>query len=405
MNNSTRNLKMKKLLIATTALVATAGMASADITISGHAAAGVYSGLSNKDGTAAVKAVAIVEPVATAVTQTMIDAHDTAADAGASDYTAIAADVVTNAATGSTMLLELNIDRAAEVTAYAGISAPTAAQQSAHAAALASYDSMIAAATGTPGVASAAASVGTYSGDGIYSNAGVDFTMTGATDNGISFSATVNIDAGMEIDAGDFELDGKDAGAAGLGAVSMTGAFGTVTFDDGGIENLYSDGLSNADVSYSTTVGAVALTVAHDTAADSTGANSVSAGYTASGMAFTLTASEAAAGTSASLAVSYALNDTVTITADTDQAAGKESVQTIGAATTLNGVSVSVESANNSTWDVDLGYTAGGFALTYGVDETDGWTATATSALGGGATFAAGVNSEDSMYAGVSFAF
>ena len=84
MNNSTRNLKMKKLLIATTALVATAGMASADITISGHAAAGIYSGLSNKDGTAAVKAVAIVEPVATAVTQAMIDAHDTDAAAGAS---------------------------------------------------------------------------------------------------------------------------------------------------------------------------------------------------------------------------------------------------------------------------------------------------------------------------------
>jgi hypothetical protein len=51
MNNSTRNLKMKKLLIASTALVATAGMASADITITGHAAAGIYSGL---DATAAV---------------------------------------------------------------------------------------------------------------------------------------------------------------------------------------------------------------------------------------------------------------------------------------------------------------------------------------------------------------
>ena len=56
MNNSTRNLKMKKLLIATTALVATAGMASADITISGHAAAGIYSGLSNKDGKGKVAA-------------------------------------------------------------------------------------------------------------------------------------------------------------------------------------------------------------------------------------------------------------------------------------------------------------------------------------------------------------
>ena len=147
------------------------------------------------------------------------------------------------------------------------------------------------------------------------------------------------------------------------------------------------------------------MTIAHDTAGAATG-NSMKAGYSASGMDFTLTASEAAgAGTSSKLAVAYALNDTVSLSGSTDQAAGKESVQTIGATTTLNGVSVSVSSANNSTWDVDLGYTAGGFALTYGVDETDGWTATATSALGGGATFAAGVNSEDSMYAGVSFAF
>ena len=46
MNNSTRNLKMKKLLIATTALVATAGIASADITITGHAAGGFYTGTS-----------------------------------------------------------------------------------------------------------------------------------------------------------------------------------------------------------------------------------------------------------------------------------------------------------------------------------------------------------------------
>ena len=242
--------------------------------------------------------------------------------------------------------------------------------------------------------------------DGIYSNAGVAFALSGATDNGISFSASVDVMAGNKVDQGDFEYDGDDDGAMDLGSVAMTGTFGTLTFDNGGIENLYSDGLSNADVSYSTTVGAVALTVAHDTAAASTGANSVSAGYTASGMAFTLTASEVAAGgTSTKLAVSYALNDTVSLTGKSDQAAGAESVQTIGAKTTLNGVSVSVESANNSTWDVDLGYTAGGFALTYGVDETDGWTATASTALGGGATFAAGIDSADSMYAGVSFAF
>jgi len=397
MNNSTRNLKMKKLLIATTALVATAGMASADITISGHAAAGIYSGLSNKDGTAAIKTATALK--AGEITQAEVDAlaalagSDTSAtdtDVSISEYTAF-----NNATIAAQKLYDETLAAGDDTTAAAQALAFAKLEQ--------------ASATGTAAIATAAATVGTYSADGVYSNAGVDFTMTGATDNGISFSATVNVDAGNEIDAGDFELDGADGGTAGLGAVSMTGTFGTLTFDNSGIDNLYSDATTH-DMSYSTTVGSVALTVGHSVGAlaadaDYAKATSFSASTTQSGMAFTLTGSETASGTSASLAMSYALNDTVTITADTDQVAGAESVQTIGASTTLNGVSVSVESANNSTWDVDLGYTAGGFALTYGVDETDGWTATASSALGGGATFSAGVNSEDSMYAGVSFAF
>ena len=369
---------MKKLLIATTALVATAGMASADITISGHAAAGIYSSLDTKAASSAAIA-AVSNSTTTGAATTAQTALDNA-------------------------LSDLKVAQAAVVTS------PTDAATKAAATAQTTYDTAFAADAAADLVVSGAAAVPkTYSADGVYSNAGVDFTMTGATDNGISFSATVNIDAGNEIDAGDFELDGADGGTAGLGAVSMTGTFGTLTFDNSGIDNLYSDATTH-DMSYSTTVGSVALTVGHSVGAlaadkDYAKATSFSASTTQSGMAFTLTGSETAAGTSASLAMSYALNDTVTISADTDQVAGAESVQTIGASTTLNGVSVSVESANNSTWDVDLGYTAGGFALTYGVDETDGWTATATAALGGGATFAAGVNDEDSMYAGVSFAF
>ena len=289
---------MKKLLIASTALVATAGIAAADVTVSGHAAAGFHSGLTNVAG-------------------------------------------------------------AAQAT-----------------------DAL----------------------EGIYSNAGVDFAMSGATDNGISFSATVNIDAGSEIDAGDFEFDGNDGGTAGLGAVSMTGSFGTLTFDNNGIDNLYSDA-TNHDVSYSTTLGAVGLTLAYDATAGSANATSASATYTAGGMAFTLNASEATGGTSTDLAVSYALNDTVTITADTDSTAGGASVQSIGATTTLGGVGVTVASNNASEWDLDLSYSAGGWALAYGTSESDAWEATATAALGGGATFSAGVNSEDATYAGVSFAF
>jgi len=400
MNNSTRNLKMKKLLIASTALVATAGMASADITITGHGAAGIYSGL---DYTGPVTAVAGV--ISAAEVSAIGTAHATAI-AGAG--TVAVADTAVTGAELETLRLAVTTAAAAVVVeqedfdsaAAAGASTTAeAADLAAAQAVLALNQAKVAAANGT------AAAAASSSGDGVYSNAGVDFTMSGATDNGITFSATVNIDAGTEVDTGDFELDGADGGTAGLGAVSMTGTFGTLTFDDAGIDNLYDDDLAAADVSYSTTIGDVSLTVASDVTAASANANSFSAGYTASGMAFTLTGSETAAGTSTALAMSYALNDTVSITADTDQAAGGESVQTIGASTTLNGVSVTVSSANNSTWDVDLGYTAGGFALTYGVDETDAWTATATSALGGGATFAAGVSSDNEMYAGVSFAF
>ncbi|MDA8645031.1 hypothetical protein N9L46_01220 [Amylibacter sp.] len=390
---------MKKLLIASTALVATAGIASADITITGHAAAGIYSGLS---ATAAVPGVSLKS-----VASTTAAATSAAGVVTAGTYTAPVGN------TAVTANLSSDAHKLAAVKAVAVAKAALAAHL-----ALAPADTTL---QGTYNettsnlssdvtereaeLAIINGSAKSASGDGVYSSAGVDFTMTGATDNGISFSASVNIDAGTEVDTADMELDGKDGGTAGLGAVSMTGAFGTLTFDDAGIDNLYDDDLAAADVSYSTTVGAVSLTIAHDTAGTAA-SNSLKAGYSASGMAFTLTASEAAgAGTSTKVAVAYALNDTVSLSGSTDQPSGKESVQTIGATTTLNGVSVAVSSANNSTWDVDLGYSAGGFALTYGVDETDAWTATATSALGGGATFAAGVSSENEMYAGVSFAF
>ena len=343
---------MKKLLIASTALVATAGMAAADITITGHAAAGIYSGLSY------TKAVTGLVPT----TDTTYAASTLNSTTGALTAGSVTAAVMPATAHASDDA-EKKAARQAVRDAKEALATATALSTSTDKTVA---DAELALAAAEANAAIILGSAASASGDGIYSSAGVDFTMSGATDNGISFSATVNIDAGTEVDTADMELDGKDGGTAGLGAVSMTGSFGTLTFDDAGIDNLYDDDLAAADVSYSTTVGAVSLTVAHD-ATGGAAANSLKAGYSASGMDFTLTASEAAgAGTSAKVAVAYALNDTVSLSGSTDQAAGKESVQTIGAVTTLNGVSVSVSSANDSTWDVDLGYTAGGFALTYG---------------------------------------
>ena len=319
MNNSTRNLKMKKLLIASTALVATAGMAAADVTITGHAQAGYHSQLLTKGG-------------------------------------------ATQSSTS----------------------------------------------------------------EGIYSGVGVDFAMAGATDNGISFTASLNIDAGTEIDQADFQYDGADGGTAGLGAVTMSGAFGTLTFDDGGVANLFDGDYSNHDISYATTVNGVAITVAAD-ADESVGSTataddaSASAAVTAGDMTYTLTASNnASAGMSTKVAVAYTVNDMLSVNANSKSlsAAGSKTVAGVGATIVTNGLTVTVASDNAqpaSGWDLDLAYSLGDVALTYGTDENSSHDLTATYALGGGATFKAGMRNhgtaatkvgfKDSLYAGVSFAF
>jgi len=176
MNNSTRNLKIKKLLIATTALVATAGMASADITITGHAAAGIYS---NLDATAAVTAVkgavkateitAIGTAHATAITAatyTNFSAADT--DITADELESLRADVT--AAKATLVIEQEDYDSAA--AAGQSLTDAAAALKAAKEA-LALTEAKVAAANGT------AAAASSNSGDGVYSNAGVDFTMTG----------------------------------------------------------------------------------------------------------------------------------------------------------------------------------------------------------------------------------
>ena len=102
-------------------------------------------------------------------------------------------------------------------------------------------------------------------GNGVYSNAGVVITMSTTTDSGITFSTSMDAEAGVEIDTGDFEFDGDAGTTFALGNVSATGAFGTLSFDSDGIDNLYDDDRNGGDVSFSTTVGSVSVAAVIDT--------------------------------------------------------------------------------------------------------------------------------------------
>jgi outer membrane protein OmpU len=248
--------------------------------------------------------------------------------------------------------------------------------------------------------------------DGVYSNAGVVATMSTTTDGGVTFSASVDAEAGEEIDTGDFENDGPASGKFSLGAVSATGAFGTLTFDSDGIDNLYDDDRNGGDVSYSTTIGAISVAAvlntddSSETTDNTTDDMSVSASFTTGAMTISGAASSGdSAGTGTSLAVSYAVSDTVTISADTDNAPSAASLNTIGFATSINGITLSADASSDDTWDLDLGYSLSGVALTYSTTDTNAWDASASMGLGGGATVHAGVNHENSAYAGVSLSF
>ena len=80
----------------------------------------------------------------------------------------------------------------------------------------------------------------------------------------------------------------NDGGTAGLGSVTVGGAFGTLTFDNAGIDNLFDGDYSSHDVSLATTVSGIALTIAADadesvndgTLAAGTDDSSMSAAYT-----------------------------------------------------------------------------------------------------------------------------
>jgi outer membrane protein OmpU len=307
---------MKKLLLASTAIVATAGMAAADVTVTGHAAAGYHSDLDAK-----------------------------------------------GSATASTT------------------------------------DS------------------------GIYSNVGVDFAMSGATDNGLTFTASMNIDAGTEIDQANFEFDGTDLGHAGLGAVTVSGAFGTVTFDNNAIDNLYNADHADHDIKFAGTVNGIAIAATMDaddseagTAGTATDADmSASASYTAGAITSALALSNHAAdGMATNVKVTYVVNDMLTVSASNDKeaATGSKAVSKVTATVVTNGLTVAIASDNSkdattgkSDWDLDLSYTLSDVALAWGTDENDAWAVTASKSLGGGATAQAGLNWEDSMYAGISFAF
>ena len=100
----------------------------------------------------------------------------------------------------------------------------------------------------------------------MYNNVSITAAMSGETDGGLTFGASLTVRNGndVDLDVGDLNKAANVTGAAlsatSLGNIYVSGGFGKLTFDHNGIDNVMDDG--SASTTSSTKVHSVLLAVA-----------------------------------------------------------------------------------------------------------------------------------------------
>jgi len=262
------------------------------------------------------------------------------------------------------------------------------------------------------GFASADVSISGSAEAGLHSNAGADFVtysgidmnfaVSGASENGMTFSATVDMGAGAIRDGFDaLELDGQSSSIGGATpsdgptiTIGMEG-FTVAVGGTGANDNLYDDDLTGGAISVSGAVGDATFAVV--TGVDDADAMSASLGYSVG--AAGISAAMTDVGDVSSVTVSYDMGDMgLSVTSD-DGTTSASVTYTAGALT------ATIEADDADTWDVSLGYTAGAASVGFSTDENEAWETTISYDLGGGASINAGANEAETSYATIGFSF
>ena len=261
------------------------------------------------------------------------------------------------------------------------------------------------------GFASADVSMSGTGGAGVFGAAGADlsvysgvdlgFALSGASDNGMTFSASLDMGGGQTLDAGDFELDTQDMGVDDNVSVTIGVSGLTIVLSQNGVDDLYDDdkagdiGISGAmgDLTYSVTTGL-----------EDDDPTSLSVGYTAGAISGSVATSDD--GDASNVSISYAMGDiTISAESDTDRTGADTSSVTVSYAMS-DGMTVSLENSEDVN-ELSVAYTSGAISVGVSADDaaTESWEATMAYDLGGGATFNLGTNQDETTFAGVGFSF
>lgn len=235
----------------------------------------------------------------------------------------------------------------------------------------------------------------------VYSGVDLGFSLSGASDSGMTFSASLDMGGGQTLDVGDFELDTQDMGTDDNVAVTIGVSGLTIELSQDGVDDLYDDDIAG-DIGISGAMGDLTYSVV--TGLEDADPTSLSIGYSAGAISGSVATSDE--GDASTVTVTYAMGDiTVSAESDTDRAGADTSSVTVSYAM-ADGMSVSLENSEDVN-TLSVSYASGAVSVAVEADDADdeSWEATMAYDLGGGATFNLGTNDDETTFAGVGFSF
>jgi len=448
---------MRNTLLSTTALVLSAGIASADghatLTWSGTATAGIARAGGNTHVAAGKQSVsgALASTNAQADAKDATDPADNAAYLGDvnldMEIRIQAVENVVDSIIGATTLhtgaVTTAKNRSDIVNLTAAITAMGASdEKTAQLAELAKITQIL---DNTNGAAAGATATGDYA-----SYSEVNATVTGSVTAGdVTLTASMSLDAGQGYNFADDEaFDAASTGRASLDNVTIGTSMGTFKIDQDAIVHLVDAGdETNADLLFTNTFGAVSFSAAIDMNKDGD-AKAVKAkaatvvftdALTTTANGLTTVGTAAVAGVAADVAWSAKVSMPVA-GGSAYVAMDEEGGNIFGASTTLGGVGLSFSSKlealeeeikadrsndigvtyvmgtttlgaswnsieDGDQWGISAAYAADGMTISASTDEGSDWAVSGSMELGTGASVVGGVNYTEDAYLGLSFAF
>jgi outer membrane protein OmpU len=275
----------------------------------------------------------------------------------------------------------------------------------------------------TAGVASAEV---TFSGTGqvsVSSTAGADYeanthldlnvAISGATDNGMTFSTSVGYDAGRQADYNDdYELDAAETNSTSAPEVAIGYNGVTLTVQQDGVDNLFDDAAAQ-DLGVAGSASGVDYAFTTDL---NGGDYSYKLGYTMGDLSATLTGTndKDVKGPASKVAVSYVVAGATLSASVQNEDGSAEDDATVGVSYSMGAASVSYTAIRPGSkgdfgdeWDAKISYTAGAVSAYITMDEADTTHLVAEYDLGGATAFVSSTNATagDFTAVGINFAF